>query len=78
MNERLKDKYLTVSLTDEAKAYIIDQAYDEHYGARPIKRYVTGAIETLIATAIIEGAIKPNTTITIAIKDQQFQLQVSK
>lgn len=78
MNERLTDKYLTVSLTDQAKAYIIDQAYDVHYGARPIKRYVTGAIETLIATAIIEGNIKPNATITVDIKDQQFQLQVSK
>ena len=72
IQERLKDKRLTINLTNEAKKYIIDESYNESFGARPIKRYVTKNIESLIANNILEDKIKYNSTITIDVKDNKF------
>ena len=69
---RLRDKKLTIKVTDKAKDFIIDNSYDEKYGARPIKRYVSRNIETLIAKAIINEDIKFNSTVTIDVKNGKF------
>ena len=65
LNKRLKDKQLTVEITDAAKEYIIDSAYDPIYGARPLKRFIQSKIETLLAREIIGGDIEPDTTLEI-------------
>jgi ATP-dependent Clp protease ATP-binding subunit ClpB len=72
---RLKDKNLKIELTKEAKDYIINNSYDEKYGARPIKRYVSRNIETLIANNIINNNIKFGSTITIDIIDNKLTLK---
>jgi len=72
---RLSDKQLKVVLTDKTKRYIIDNAYDEHYGARPIKRFVSQNIETLIANNIIKDNIKFGSTITVDIDNDEFILR---
>ncbi len=72
---RLSDKQLKVVLTDKTKKYIIDNAYDEHYGARPIKRFVSQNIETLIANNIIKDNIKFGSTITVDIDNDEFILR---
>lgn len=69
---RLRDKKLTLKLTDRAKEFIIDNSYDEKYGARPIKRYVSRNIETLIARAIINEDIKFNSEVMIDVKNGEF------
>ena len=69
---RLRDKKLTIKVTDKAKEFIIDNSYDEKYGARPIKRYVSRNIETLIAKAIINEDVKFNSEITIDVKNDKF------
>ena len=69
---RLRDKKLTIKVTDKAKEFIIDNSYDEKYGARPIKRYVSRNIETLIAKAIINEDVKFNSTVTIDINNDKF------
>jgi len=65
LNKRLKDKQLTVEITDAAKEHIIDSAYDPTYGARPLKRFIQSKIETLLAREIIGGDIEPETTLKI-------------
>ena len=70
--KRLQDKRLKIELTDKAKKYIIDNSYDEKFGARPIKRYVTRNIETLIANNIINNNIKFNDHIIIDIENNKF------
>ena len=56
-NKRLEDKQLSISLTDEAKKFIVDGGYDPVYGARPLKRYMQKNVETLAARAILsDGA----------------------
>ena len=65
LNKRLKDKQVCVKLSDEAKQFIIDSAYDPTYGARPLKRFIQSKIETLLARAIIGGNVEPETTLEI-------------
>ena len=72
---RLHDKRIKISLTEEAKNLIIDSAYDENFGARPIKRFVQRNIESLIANAILQDKIKYNSTITIDAYDGKFLLK---
>ena len=62
---RLSDKHIKIELSDKAKEYIIDNSYDERYGARPIKRFVSKNLETLLAREIINDNIKFNSTVFI-------------
>ena len=72
IEKRLQDKRLKIELTDEAKKYVVDNSYDEKFGARPIKRYVSRNIETLIANNIINNNIKFNDHIIIDIENNEF------
>ena len=65
LSKRLKDKQLSVRLTDAARQYIIDGGYDPVYGARPLKRFMQAKIETLLARKMIAEDIAPGTEITI-------------
>lgn len=65
LNKRLKEKDLSIKLTDEAKKYIADNSYDPVYGARPLKRYLQKNVDTLVAKKILEGNIKAADTIII-------------
>jgi len=58
LNRRLADKGLTVTVTDEAKTYIIDSGYDPLYGARPLRRFVQHTVETIIGRKIITGEVE--------------------
>ena len=65
LEKRLVDKHLKLSLSKEAKEYLINNGYDGVYGARPLKRFVQKKLETLIAREILAQEIKPNTTINV-------------
>ncbi len=72
---RLRDKQLTLSLTDKAKDYIIENSFDENYGARPIKRYVSRNIESLIANALINDEIVFGSNINIDVDNNKFYIK---
>ncbi len=65
LEKRLRGKGLSLSLTDRAKDFIIDSAYDPIYGARPMKRFIQSKIETLIAREMIGGDLAPETALTV-------------
>ncbi len=65
LNKRLRDKQISCELTQEAKDYVIDNAYDPLYGARPLRRFLQHTVETLIAKRILRGDISPNTILTV-------------
>ena len=65
LQKRLKDKQLSVKLTDAARQYIIDGGYDPIYGARPLKRFMQAKIETLLARKMIAEDLAPGTEITV-------------
>lgn len=72
IEDRLKDKLIKINLTENAKKHIVDNSYDEAFGARPIKRYVSKNIESLIANNILEDKIKFNSTITIDVVNNNY------
>ena len=65
LRRRLADKELGVTLTDRARDYVVDQAFDPAYGARPLKRFLQSRVETLIARKMIAGEIAPRSTIVV-------------
>jgi len=65
IENRLIDKQIKINLTNSAKDYIIENSYDEIFGARPLKRYVVKNIESLIAKNLLENKIEYNDTIII-------------
>ena len=75
VQDRLAYKHIKISLTDVAKDYIVENSYDEKYGARPIKRFVSKNIETLIAKEIIEDKINFGSTITIDLAGEDFVIR---
>ncbi|MEL7646695.1 MAG: ATP-dependent chaperone ClpB [Sedimentibacter sp.] len=76
LQRRLKDKQLTVTVSDRAKSYIVDQGYDPVYGARPLKRYIQRNVETLIARMIIQHDIQPETNLTVDYDGEKLQLRI--
>ena len=70
LNQRLEDRDLTISLTPEAESFIIDQAYDPVYGARPLKRYIQKYVETLSAKLILADQVEQGDTIQIQVEDE--------
>ena len=69
LNRRLADKQLRCELTEEAKQFVIDAAYDPQYGARPLRRYLQHTVETLLAKRIVRGDVTPNTTLTVCVQN---------
>ena len=69
LNRRLMEKQLKCELTDDAKQFVIDAAYDPQYGARPLRRYLQHTVETLLAKRIVRGDIAPNTTLTVSVQN---------
>ncbi|MBD5129608.1 MAG: ATP-dependent chaperone ClpB [Ruminococcaceae bacterium] len=67
--KRLKDKQLSLEISDEAKQLIVDESYDPSFGARPLKRYMQRNLETLIAREILADKLKQGDTIHIVVKD---------
>ena len=65
VNKRLKDKKISIALTDAARSYIVDNGYDPIYGARPLKRFVQKNVETLAGKLILSDGIREGETILI-------------
>ena len=72
LNERLADKELTIELSDDAKQFIIENAYDPVYGARPLKRYIQKYVETLAAKLILADKVSQKDTILIDVKEDEL------
>jgi ATP-dependent Clp protease ATP-binding subunit ClpB len=70
LNKRLADRQIRITLTEEAKKFIADEAYDPSYGARPLKRYIQKNVETLSAKLILSGAIDENDAIEISVTEE--------
>ena len=65
LNERLKAQQICLELTENAKAYIVNSAYDPQYGARPLRRYVQHTVETMLAKKLLAGQVLPSTVVQV-------------
>ena len=77
LSERLAEKRLSIAVTDEAKAYIVEHAYDPVYGARPLKRFISSRVETLIARKIIADDVAPDSVIDIDVEKGELVARIS-
>jgi len=71
-NDLLKDKNITITFNDEVLNYIASNAYDEEYGARPIKRYIEKEIETELSKKILKSEILDGDKVELYIKDNKI------
>ncbi len=74
LDYRLLRQEINITYTDALKKHILDQSFDEEYGARPVKRYIQKYIETYIATKIIKGEIKPNIQYVLDANNGEIRL----
>ena len=75
LEKRLEDKHITLELTQNAKDYLIDNGYDQVYGARPLKRFVTKKLETLIAENILKQEILPSSKVVVDCKNDNLVIK---
>ena len=69
---RLKDLNINIEITQNARNYLIENGYDEFYGARPLKRLVSREVETVLATRLINNEVKENQTINIDYQNNKL------
>ncbi|EFD04688.1 ATP-dependent chaperone ClpB [Peptostreptococcus anaerobius] len=74
IKSKLKERDIEIEITDEAKDFIVDIAYDPVYGARPLKRYINSNLETKLAKAIISGQIKAHTKVKVDKLGEDIQI----
>ncbi len=74
INLRLADRRIVVALSDAAVDHIVAEAYDEQFGARPLKRYLQHAVESELAVAIIAGKVDDGDTVTFDYRDGELKI----
>ena len=78
LENRLKDKNIKIKFSKEAKDKLIENGFDQKYGARPLKRYISKTIEVNISKLIIEDKIDYNDEIYVDYKDNDFTYNIEK
>lgn len=76
LDRRLSDQELSLTLTETAKAQVVENGYDPVYGARPLKRYLQNYVETLAAKKILSGDVHAGDTLELDVRDGQFIINV--
>ncbi|MDD6087899.1 MAG: ATP-dependent chaperone ClpB [Desulfovibrionaceae bacterium] len=72
IQKRLDDRKIILEMTEAAHEFIAKSAYDPHYGARPLKRYLQNRVETALAKEIILGNIRDDQHVIIDASDKDL------
>ena len=75
LSKRLEDQEIVLAITEEAKTWIAENAYEPTYGARPLRRFITREVETPLAKEIVSGRVLPKTKVTISLLNDQLVFQ---
>ena len=78
LSKRLADRSLNVTVTDEAKRFIIDSSYDPLFGARPMKRFIQDEVETLIARTMLENDLSMGDTLKVDMAGGALAVSILK
>ena len=73
--KRLEEKQLSLTLTDEAVDYIVEQGYDPIFGARPLKRYMQHTLETMLAKSILAGGYVAGDKLTVKTNEKGLTVE---
>ncbi len=69
LKERVKEQGLTLTVSEKAVEYIVENGYDPVYGARPLKRYIRRALETPLAKKLLSADCQAGQTVRVDVKD---------
>ncbi|GHH84843.1 chaperone protein ClpB [Streptomyces sulfonofaciens] len=72
LRRRLAERRITVELTEDAREHIAQQGFDPVYGARPLRRYISHEVETLVGRALIRGEVQDGATIRVDTRDGEL------
>lgn len=75
VNKRLADRQITVSLSDSFKDKLIEEGYDQRYGARPMRRAIARLVEDALAEAILAGELQDGQAAVLDV-DEEGEVQV--
>ncbi|MDE3282327.1 ATP-dependent chaperone ClpB [Lacticaseibacillus parahuelsenbergensis] len=78
LGTRLADQQITLDITPEAQTWLADKGYDPAFGARPLQRLITSAVETPLAKELIRGTIEPGQEVVITVVDDQLQFKAKQ
>ena len=73
-----KNQNITINVDDEVISFIAKNAYDEAFGARPIRRYIQNNLESKLASLIIDNKIKSNDNIPVIIDKNEIKIVTKK
>ena len=76
--KRLDYQEIHLTISDEAKTWIAENAYEPAYGARPLKRFITKEVETPLAKEIVAGHILPKSKVTITLLAEKLHFQTEE
>ena len=77
LNKKLDNQKIKLSLTKRAKDYIVDNGFDVNYGARPLKRYLSKNLETLLAKKLIDGTITTNSNLIVDVSNNELMIETA-
>lgn len=72
INRRLADQEIQLTLTNDAKNYIVEGGYEPVYGARPLKRFMQKQVETLAAKLMLKGNVRAGDVIVLDVADERL------
>ena len=75
LSTRLRDRRITLEVTDPARAWLAEQGYDPAYGARPLRRLVQREIGDRLATALLAGQVRDGDTVTVDLGEAGLVLR---
>ena len=78
INDKLKEQYIKIEFTDKALDYIVNEAYDPAYGARPLKRFVQKDIETNLSKMILSNEVPENSTVVLDSDGEKLIYNIKK
>jgi ATP-dependent Clp protease ATP-binding subunit ClpB len=76
IEDKLKERDITVNLTSKAKAYIAQAGFDPVYGARPLKRALYEVVEDRLAELILEDRVVEGSRVIFDVVDGEIEVDV--
>lgn len=76
VEKRLRDRDIHIEVTDGALDFILNASFSPQYGARPVKRYISHKLETIISKMIIRGDVMDGDTIVVEVEADDLSVKV--
>ena len=72
LRERLEQRELRIELTDAARDWLVENGFDDEYGARPLRRLIQRKLENVLAKRVLAGEFNPGDLIQVDVEEDQL------